>query len=366
MSLLRWSRSRFKPRTLQNLSQPSEFATEQLSSPACICLSSPSHQAQVEPCEDVDSSHAGGLIMCGCNSSPRLEEASGTSYPVSRREGEYPLATLAVVDVTSGPRFHCPTLLDDTGRETGEEAAGHTASPRGRSRNQAKRRKEEQQETFTNFDISNSQRRIGALETTTNRRLACESVGMSARDRVKSVSGECSPGMDDLSVMRSSLDSNDGTKRHTEEEGSGCDTAQLDASMSRLRKSDTLPTNLRQEGDVLRLQSISPMQKGGARTTYYGITCFTVCALVLGGAASRDSGNANGCRISQLQHVGSSSRPTTRKRLLVGATPVSFVFWNHGTESGQGNSSVVPRSTKEGHCGSSNQETEGNFCRNVK
>ena len=67
----------------------------------------------------------------------------------------------------------------------------------------------------------------------------------------------------------------------------------------------------------LRLQSISPMQKGGARTTYYGITCFTVCALVLGGAASRDSGSANGCRISQLggqlQHVGSSSRPATRK-----------------------------------------------------
>ena len=59
-------------------------------------------------------------------------------------------------------------------------------SPRGRSRNQAKRRTEEQQETSTNFDISNSQRRIGNLETTTNRRQACESVGLSARDRVKS------------------------------------------------------------------------------------------------------------------------------------------------------------------------------------
>ena len=131
---------------------------------------------------------------------------------------------------------------------------------RGRSRNQAKRRKEEQQETSTNFDISNSQRRIGTLETTTNRRLACESVGMSARDRVKSVSGECSPGMDDVSVMRSSLDSNDGTKRHTDEEGSGSDTAPFDASMSRLRKSDAVSTNIRQEGDVHRLKSISPLQ----------------------------------------------------------------------------------------------------------
>ena len=135
--------------------------------------------------------------------------------------------------------------------------------------------------------------------------------------------------------------------------------------MSGLRKSDTLSTNTRQEGDILRLQSISPMQKGGARTTNYGITCFTVCALVFGGATCRESGNANGCRISQLrgqlQHVGSSSRLTTRKRLLVGATPVSFVFWNHGTESGQGNSSAVPRSTKEGHRGSSIQETAGQF-----
>ena len=81
-------------------------------------------------------------------------------------------------------------------------------------------------------------------------------------------------------------------------EGSGCDTAPLDASMSRMWKSDALSTNLTQEGDVLRLQSISPMQKSGACTTYYGITCFTVCALVFGRATSRDSSNGHGCRIS--------------------------------------------------------------------
>ena len=63
-SFLRWSRSRFKPRKLENLSQSSEFATELLSSPAGMCLSSPSHQAQVELCEGVYWS-ASDPAMCG-------------------------------------------------------------------------------------------------------------------------------------------------------------------------------------------------------------------------------------------------------------------------------------------------------------
>ena len=34
--------------------------------------------------------------------------------------------------------------------------------------------------------------------------------------------------MNDVFVMRSSLESHDGTRRHADEEGSGCDTAPLD------------------------------------------------------------------------------------------------------------------------------------------
>ena len=72
-----------------------------------------------------------------------------------------------------------------------------------------------------------------------------------------------------------------------------------------LWKDDANPTNKRQDGDVFRLQSV--VQKGSARATNCGITCFTVCALVFGGATLRDSDNANGCRTSefgrQLQHV---------------------------------------------------------------
>ena len=51
-SLLRWCRSRFKPRKLES-HESSEFATELLSSPASICLSSSSHHAEVKLCENV-------------------------------------------------------------------------------------------------------------------------------------------------------------------------------------------------------------------------------------------------------------------------------------------------------------------------
>ena len=56
--------------------------------------------------------------MCGCNCSPRLEGASETTHSVSRREVDVPMATFPVVDILGGHSFHCPTLSDDTGRDT--------------------------------------------------------------------------------------------------------------------------------------------------------------------------------------------------------------------------------------------------------
>ena len=129
------------------------------------------------------------------------------------------MTTLPVVDIPSGHSFYCPTLPDDAGRDKGEDVAGSTkdtrASPDCRSGNKAKRRKELQQKNSTNFDISDSQRRIGTLESTTERRLDHESVGLSAFDRVKSVSGECSSGMDGVFVMRSSLETHDRPGRYS-------------------------------------------------------------------------------------------------------------------------------------------------------
>ena len=51
---------------------------------------------------------------------------------------------------------------------------------------------------------------------------------------MRSVSGDCSSGMDDMFVMRSSLESHDRPRRYSDEGGSGHDTTPIDASMSRL------------------------------------------------------------------------------------------------------------------------------------
>ena len=54
MKLLRWSRSRFRPREIKTLSQNQERATTSLNLPTLPCLSSPSHPANVEECESAD------------------------------------------------------------------------------------------------------------------------------------------------------------------------------------------------------------------------------------------------------------------------------------------------------------------------
>ena len=240
MTFVRRSRSRSKPREVQNWSQPSESATKPLSLPAYACTSSLSHTAEVELCAESDSANASDPIMCGCNSSRRLEGAIEASFSDSRGKGDVPMATFPVVDVPGGHSFYRPTLPDDTGRDKGEEVAGGTRdtgalvpSPDCRSGKKAKRRRELQQENFIsqNFDISDRQRRTGTLEATTERRLDCESVVL---DRIKSVSGECSSGMDDVFVLRSSLESHDRPGRYSDEGGSGHDTTPIDASMSRL------------------------------------------------------------------------------------------------------------------------------------
>ena len=304
MALLRWSGSRFNPREFQTLSQPSECATKPLSLPA-ISVCHHRHTQRRLSYVKIQDRAMQAIRSCVAATVRRDWKEPVTSLTRSREERVifrwrcFLLLTYLVVTASTAP-----TLPDDRGRDTGEEVAGRTgdtgASPCGRSGIQAKRRQELQQEAPTNFDTSNSKRRIGTIEATTTGTLACESVGLPACDRVKSVSGECSLGMDDVLVMRSSLESHDGPGRHSNEEGSGCDAAPLDASMSWLWKGDAVSTNIRQDGYVLRLQSVSLLQKGGARTTYSGFTCFSVCALVFGGITSRDSDNANGCRISQL------------------------------------------------------------------
>ena len=150
MTFVRRSRSRFKPREVQNLSKPYGSATKQLSLPAYACTSSLSHTAEVELCAESDSANAGDPIMCGCNSSTRPGGAIEASFSDSRRKGDVPMATFLVVDVPRGHSFYRPTLFDDTGRDKGGGSCGKHkrdtgASPDCRSGKKAKRRRELQQ-----------------------------------------------------------------------------------------------------------------------------------------------------------------------------------------------------------------------------
>ena len=78
---------------------------------------------------------------------------------ITRGKGDFPLAPFPVVDISGGHSFCCPTLPDDSGRDTREEVAGSTgdtgASPRSQSRFQENDRQESQQETST--DVNDGQ-----------------------------------------------------------------------------------------------------------------------------------------------------------------------------------------------------------------
>ena len=54
--------------------------------------------------------------------------------------------------------------------------------------------------------------RFGSVQTTTNGRLGNADLGLSASYRTESVSRECIPGVDDVSVMWSKLESKDGPR----------------------------------------------------------------------------------------------------------------------------------------------------------
>ena len=107
-----------------------------------------------------------------------------------------------------------------------------------------------------------------------------------------------------------------------------------------MRVDDATTTDDKQEGDLFRMQLVPTVQLGGARTSYCGIACFTVCVLVFGGAAIGGVGDDGGLR---------SSRIKTRTAILAATTAASFVLWHRGSGSPQGNPPDVPRSTAEDH-----------------
>ena len=125
--------------------------------------------------------------------------------------------------------------------------------------------------------------------------------------------------------------------------------------LSRMCLDDTTTTDDKQNGDVLRMQPVPSVQKSGIHISYYGITCFTVCALVFGSSAYGGEGDGTGLRLSrigrELQNVECSSRTsciTTGTTMPAGTAAASFVFWHHGSGSTTGDRSNDSRPIAEG------------------
>ena len=161
-------------------------------------------------------------------------------------------------------------------------------------------------------------------------------------------------GVDDVSVMWSPLESKDRPGRHSGKDGADNRSTSIDTFLSRMCINDATTTNDKQNGDILRMQSVSPVQKRGAHISYYGITCFTVCALMFSSSAYGGASDGTGLRFDgigrELHNVECSSRiscNTTGATIPTGTASASFVFWHHGSGSTTGDRSNVSRQTAE-------------------
>ena len=202
---------------------------------------------------------------------------------------------------------------------------------------------------------SNYRSRSGSVQTTTNGRLDNEYFGLSASYRTESVSRECIPGVDDVSVMWSPLESKDGPGRHSGEDGADKRSTSTDTSLPRMCINDETTTDDKQNGDILRMQSDSLVQKSGAHISYYGITCFAVYALMFSSSVHGGAGDGIGLRFSgigrELHNAECSSRiscNTTGATIPTGPASASFVLWHHGSGSTTSDRSNVSRQTAEG------------------
>ena len=172
-------------------------------------------------------------------------------------------------------------MSDDSGRNPREETTGSTGDKKSTPLSESgttgcgEERKTPQPETLADSDTSDYRSRSGSVQTTTNGRLGNADVGLSASYRTECVSPECIPGMDDVSVMWSPLESKDGPGRYSGEDGA----TSSDTSMSRMCIDDATTRDDKQNGDVLRMQSVPMCKRVVYTSSYYGITCFAVYAL---------------------------------------------------------------------------------------
>ena len=342
-----------------------ERATSSQTSHPPSCASSSSAvelpQMSVGTCREQSSTDASDSSMCGSNCASRLERASDSSRKISRRKANFLVAPILVADKLRSHSFYSPVKSDVSGRNSREETTGSTGDkkspPLGESGTTGcgEERKIPQPETFADSDTSDHRSRPGAIQTTTNGRLGNADFGLSVLHRTESVSRERIPGMDDVSVMWSPLESKDGPGRH-----SGAKRL----ITGQPQRTPPYPGC----ASTTRLQQMTNKTK-----TFFGCSRFTLCKRVENTSLTMESrvsqsahsvfsssafggaGDGTGLRLSltgrELQNVECSSRTsctTTGTTIASGTATTSFVFWHHGSGSTTGDRSNVSRPTAEG------------------
>ena len=95
-------------------------------------------------------------------------------------------------------------------------------------------------------------------------------------------------------------------------DGADSRSTSIDTTLPRMCLGDATTKDDKQNGDVLRMQSVSLVQKSGTRISNFGITCFTVCAFMFSSSAYGGAGDGTGLRFSrigrELHNAGCFSR----------------------------------------------------------
>ena len=205
------------------------------------------------------------------SSTSRHERTSSSSRKISRGKGDCP--SIPVADITRSHSFYNPVMSDDSGRNSREGTMGSAGDQKSTSLSESgtscgEERKTPQPETFTHSDPSDHRSGFGSVQTTTIGRLGDADLGLSASSRTECVSRECIPGMDDVSVMWSTLESKDGPGRHSGEGGADIRSTSTDTSLPRMCINDATTTDGKQHGVILRMQSVSYVQKRVVHTSH--------------------------------------------------------------------------------------------------
>ena len=225
---------------------------------------------------------------------------------------------LTYLVVTASTAQLCLMSQDEVSRE---ETTGSTGDKKSTPLSESgttscgEERKIPQPEPLADSNTSDHRLRFWTIQTTTNGRLDNADLGLSASYRTESVSRECIPGIDDVSVMWSPLESKDRPGRHSGEDGADNRSTSTDTSLSRMCIDDATTTDDKQNAETFFGCSRFPsVQKSGAHISYYGITCFAVYALMFSSSAHGGAGDGTGFRFSRIGRELHNAEPAVTQQ----------------------------------------------------